>query len=108
MIRTNSNRKPKRYNQVFNRNLLPTAGQYYKSQDLKLTGGLEWKSALCPFHNDTIPSLRVRLDSGGFRCMACGVHGGDVLEFHRKRYNLSFFEAARALNALEVNHDYHQ
>jgi len=68
---------------------------------LKLTGGGGWKSAVCPFHDDTRPSLRVRLDRGAFRCMSCEAHGGDVLAFHMKRYGLSFIDAAKALGAWE-------
>jgi len=66
---------------------------------LKLTGSGEWKSAVCPFHNDTRPSLRVRLDTGAFRCMTCGAKGGDVLAFHMRRHGLLFIEAAKALGA---------
>ena len=64
----------------FHRELLPNPGQYFREQGLKLTGGGEWKSALCPFHSDTRPSLRLRLDSGGFICMVCGTKGGNVLD----------------------------
>ncbi|MFO9416545.1 CHC2 zinc finger domain-containing protein [Legionella pneumophila serogroup 1] len=85
----------------FKRELLPSVGEYFGQQNIKLTGGSEWKSAICPFHNDNRPSLRVRLDSGGFICMACGVHGGDILEFHRKLNGLSFEKAARDLGAWE-------
>ncbi len=87
---------------AFRRDRLPYAADYFREQGLKLIGGGAWKSALCPFHADTQPSLRVRLESGGFRCMACGAHGGDVLAFHRQRYGLSFVEAAKALGAWEV------
>src|SRR5689334_9288677 len=73
-------RRPGKFS--FNRNLLPQPAEYFKSQGLSLTGGGEWKNALCPFHNDTKPSLRVRLDTGGFRCMVCRAKGGDVLAFH--------------------------
>lgn len=83
----------------FNRDLLPNPGLYFREQGLKLKGGGEWKSALCPFHADTTPSLRLRLDSGGFRCMACGAHGGDVLAFHMQLYGLDFISAAKALGA---------
>ena len=81
------------------RNLLPTAADYFKSRGLKLTGGGEWKNARCPFHDDTKPSLRVRLDTGGFRCMVCGAHGGDVLAFHMKLTGLPFARAAIELGA---------
>jgi DNA primase len=85
----------------FRRELLPSPGAYYERAGITLTGGGEWKNARCPFHNDTKPSLRVRLDSGGFRCMVCGAHGGDVLAFHRRLHGLGFVAAARALGAWE-------
>ena len=85
----------------FRRDRLPSPAAYYAEQGLQLRGNGEWRSAFCPFHGDTRPSLRVRLESGGFRCMACGARGGDVLAFHMQRYGLSFKEAARALGAWE-------
>ena len=86
----------------FNRSNLQSPANYFKAQGLKLTGGGEWKTATCPFHEDTHPSLRIRIDSGGFKCMACGSHGGDILSFHMKRYGLSFKQAARDLGAWEA------
>ena len=86
---------------TFCRERLPTPGEYFKAQGLKLSGGGEWKNALCVFHNDTNPSLRVRLDTGAFRCMACGAHGGDVLAFHRLATGLPFIRAAKDLGAWE-------
>ena len=85
----------------FNRALLPSPGEYFKAQGLKLTGGGEWKNAVCPFHQDTHPSLRVRLDNGAFRCMVCGAHGGDVLAYHRLITGLPFIRAAQDLGAWE-------
>ena len=85
----------------FKRERLPNPTEYFKSQGLKLSGFGEWKNAICPFHSDTSPSLRLRLDTGGFRCMACGAHGGDVLAFHRLKTGLGFVEAAKALGAWE-------
>ncbi|KTC87023.1 CHC2 zinc finger domain-containing protein [Legionella brunensis] len=93
--------KMNRFKKKFNRDSLPNPGQYFREQGLKLTGGGEWKSALCPFHADTNPSLRLRLDSGGFRCMSCGVHGGDVLAFHMQLYKIDFITAAKQLGAWE-------
>ena len=85
--------------QKFNKSNLQPPASYYQAQGLTLTGGGEWKDALCPFHDDSKPSLRVRLDTGGFKCMACGAHGGDVLSFHMQRYGLSFKQAAKDLGA---------
>lgn len=83
----------------FRRDLLPHPARYYREHGVRLIGGGEWRSAICPFHDDTRPSLRVRLDSGGFRCMVCGAKGGDVLAFHMQRYGLRFIDAAKALGA---------
>ncbi len=85
----------------FKRERLPNPVEYYREQGLKLVGGGGWKSAVCPFHQDTTPSLRVRIETGAFRCMVCGTHGGDVLAFHMQRHGLRFIEAARALGAWE-------
>lgn len=85
----------------FKRALLPNPAEYFKAQGLKLTGGGEWKSGICPFHQDSHPSLRVRLDTGAFRCMVCGAHGGDVLAFHRLITGLPFVRAAKDLGAWE-------
>ena len=84
----------------FERKWLPQPAIYFEAREgLGLTGRGHWRTAPCPFHDDTRPSLRVNLESGAFRCMACGAKGGDVLEFHRQRHGLSFLQAARDLDA---------
>ena len=100
MRNTNSARVRNKFS--FRRDLLPRPAEYYRAEGLKFTGGGEWKNAICPFHDDTNPSLRLRLDSGGFRCMVCGAKGGDVVAFHMLRYDLGFKEAAKALGAWEI------
>jgi hypothetical protein len=89
----------------FKRGLLPGRGEYFKSQGLRLAGGGEWKSALCTFHINKKPSLRVRIDSGGFRCRACRRHGGDVVGFHMQLHGLGFIEAVKDLGAWGYDHD---
>ena len=96
---SNSNKTYRNNKSCFDRNLLPNPSKYYSEQGLKLTGDGEWRKALCPFHKDTRPSLGVRLESGSFRCMACGASGGDVLAFHMLRYGMGFMEAAKSLGA---------
>lgn len=83
----------------FDRALLPSPSEYYARIGITLIGKGAWRSALCPFHRDTHASLRVRVETGAFRCMACGAHGGDVLAFHRQRTGKGFVEAARELGA---------
>lgn len=83
----------------FRRDLLPEAMAYYASEGIQLSGRGAWRDAVCPFHEDTRPSLRIHAETGAFRCMACGASGGDVLSFHRRRHVLGFVEAAQALGA---------
>ena len=97
--RPNSNKSRWNYKGGFDRARLPHPSEYFTQQGLKLIGGGEWKNTICPFHADTKPSLRVRLDTGGFRCMVCGAHGGDVLAFHQQRHGLTFKAAAQQLGA---------
>ena len=86
----------------FRHDQLPPAASYYVRHGVNLIGRSEWRSAICPFHPDKHPSLRINLRSGGFRCKVCGAKGGDVLAFHRLRTGLSFVDAAKALGAWEV------
>ncbi len=76
---------------------LPDPTEYYKAQGMNLIGANEWKSALCPFHGDKKPSLRINTSSGGFICMSCNEKGGDIISFHMKKFSLSFKEACIAL-----------
>ncbi len=43
----------------FIRDRLPTPPTYFDSIGLQLHGRGTWRSALCPFHDDQQPSLRV-------------------------------------------------
>lgn len=78
---------------------LPTAPEYFGGVGIRLIGKGTWRSALCPFHDDTRASLRVLSTSGAFKCMACNARGGDVLAFERLRTGKRFIDAARALGA---------
>ena len=91
-----------KYAGKFSRKYLPSSITYCKNQDITLKGTGPWRDALCPFHTDTKPSLRVNVERGSYRCMACGARGGDVLAFHMHRYGLGFVEAAKQLNAWVV------
>jgi DNA primase len=83
----------------FQRHRLPSVAAYFDGIGLRAQGSGAWRSALCPFHGDHNPSLRVNVETGAFRCMACGAHGGDVLAFERLRTGRSFADAARDLGA---------
>lgn len=84
----------------FERSTLPDPAAYFDREGLRLVGRGRWRSVVCPFHDDAHPSLRVNVDTGAYKCMACGAKGGDVLAFHRQRHGLSFVQAARDLGAM--------
>ena len=69
------------------------------SQAIFLKGTGTWRDAICPFHQDTKPSLRVNVERGSYRCMACGARGGDVLAFHMQKHGLGFIQAIKELGA---------
>ena len=51
---------------------------------------------LCPFHNESTPSLTIYPDEH-FWCYGCGAHG-DVIDFLSQKFNLSFTDACARLN----------
>ena len=51
---------------------------------------------LCPFHNDTDPSLVVWPETGTWHCFGCG-RGGDVIDFLREVEGISFLDACKKL-----------
>lgn len=54
------------------------------------------KKCLCPFHNDSNPSMVVYPTS--FYCFVCGV-GGDIIKFVSLLQNVSNGEAAKIINS---------
>jgi DNA primase catalytic core len=57
---------------------------------------------VCPFHEDSNPSLQVYWDSNSspekwvWHCKGCG-RGGDLIDFHKERYKLTTNQAIEAL-----------
>lgn len=51
---------------------------------------------LCPFHDDSTPSLNVSQEKQIYKCFACGA-GGNSFTFMRDIENISFIEAVRQL-----------
>ncbi len=52
--------------------------------------------AICPFHNDSKPSLTIVDDKGFYHCFACGAHG-NALDFLQEYEALSFVDAVKRL-----------
>ena len=53
--------------------------------------------ALCPFHQDRMPSMHVYDGERGWWCFACG-DGGDVIDFTMRFFRLPFRDAMARLN----------
>lgn len=50
--------------------------------------------SVCPFHNDTNPSMQISEDKQIYKCFACGA-GGNVFTFVEEFEKVSFIEAVR-------------
>ena len=90
------------YKQVFDPKKLPIPTEYFAGLNLQFVGKGNWRKTICPFHEDTRPSLSVYIDKGAFKCFSCGAKGGDVLAFHQLLHNLSFIDACKDLGAWEA------
>ena len=53
-------------------------------------------TGLCPFHNDSTPSLTVSSAKGIYKCFACDA-SGDVIKFLQDYHKISFVEAVKML-----------
>lgn len=49
---------------------------------------------ICPFHNDTNPSLKINEEKGIFKCFVCG-EAGDSISFVQKFEKVEFVEALK-------------
>jgi hypothetical protein len=85
------------------RERLPSVFAFCSSRGLRLQGRGDWRSALCPFHDDKRASFSINAVTGGFVCHACGERGGDIIELVRRLDGLSFIEAAKELGAWETD-----
>ena len=61
-----------------------------------------WRTTACQIHGGS-DSLRFRVDSGGWVCMACGAKGGRVIDHYMQLHACSYSEAAKALGVLKVS-----
>lgn len=91
----NAKRKP------LDRESLPTPLQYLTARNLMPRSPRgDWAAIICPSHKggeEKTPSLRISLVDGHFKCMACGVSGGDIVALHRIITGAGFIAAVREL-----------
>lgn len=52
--------------------------------------------AVCPFHNDTNPSMQISTDKQIYKCFSCGA-GGNVFTFVEEFEKISFIEAVKVV-----------
>src|SRR4051812_19735748 len=52
--------------------------------------------SLCPFHNDSKPSMNINDSKRLFKCFACGA-SGDSISFVMKHRNVDFIEAMKEI-----------
>jgi DNA primase len=73
---------------------IPISSVFAKYLNLNYRGkNLE---GICPFHDDTRPSLKVSDEKGFYKCFSCGA-GGDVFDFVMNFKRISFPEAMREI-----------
>ena len=53
--------------------------------------------AVCPFHDDSDPSLTISPDKKIFKCFVCGT-GGNIISFLQEFNNITFFKALTLLS----------
>ncbi len=80
------------------RDRLPDPASYFADEGLRLEGKGKWRTTQCRFH-DGSDSMRINVENGAWVCMACQVHGGDVISYHMQAHGMAFIEACKALKA---------
>ena len=55
--------------------------------------------ALCPFHDDTSPSLSLNVKTGQFNCFGCGAKGS-IFDFYMKKHGTDFSTALSDLSKI--------
>ena len=80
---------------------IPTIPEYYIKYINKNVDLTEAPKQCCPFHKEDTPSFSYSAEKGRWRCFGACKAGGDVVELHRRNYNLSSREEAlKSLKAL--------
>lgn len=80
---------------------LPTIPEYYREMINNSVDLTTEPKQCCPFHKEDMPSFSYSAERGIWRCFGGCKCGGDVIDLHRKNYNLKTREdAERSLNTM--------
>ncbi len=60
--------------------------------------------AICPFHDDSNPSMHISPEKQIFKCFVCGT-GGNAINYVERRENLPYFEALKKVAEISGIHD---
>ncbi len=76
-----------------------TWGSFYASYfpEYKILGNGEWQ-VHCPFHEDSKPSMSIKVSSGLFKCHGCGKQGS-AIDFYMYKHGVSFSDAVDRMAA---------
>ena len=86
----------------FDRTCLPSPSSYYSYQFPGISTNRTMVKVICPFHDDTDPSLSINLEDGWFNCFSCGTKGGGIAKFHMTRYSLTYKQTLKELEFFNV------
>jgi hypothetical protein len=81
---------------------IPSPASYYSVQFPGINTSRKFAKVLCPFHDDTRPSLSINLEKGWYKCFSCGAKGGGIEIFHMTRYALTFKQTIKQLEAFNA------
>ena len=76
---------------------LISPSEYYRQVFPGISANQKWAKVLCPFHDDTRPSLSINLVKGCYRCHSCGAKGGGIAKFHMERWGFTWKQAVAEL-----------
>jgi len=79
---------------------LASPAEYYRRAFPDISTNREMVKVLCPFHDDTRPSLSINMKEGWYKCHSCGEKGGGIIKFHMTKWGLTW---KQAITELEVS-----
>jgi hypothetical protein len=81
---------------------LPSPASYYSMQFPGISTNRKLVKVICPFHDDTRPSLSINLEEGWYKCHACGEGGGGITKFHMTKFSLTYKQTIKELEAFSA------